>query len=167
MSKLVPRQIYLDIVEWEQLGEKIGKNARSQWIREQIHEMVKLPDEKAAIEQRLEETDLTRQKLKEKLSVIQQREQREFEELGNKSDRMDKAIREAEKLISKQKTINRETMDKVPMIGQDQIKEISENFKVDADDLLDILRAYEELEILKYGNAGTHDTKDSVYSVGR
>ena len=167
MSKLVPRQIYLDIVEWEQLGEKIGKNARSQWIREQIHEMVKLPDEKAAIEQRLEETDLTRQKLKEKLSVIQQREQREFEELGNKSDRMDKAIREAEKLISKQKTINRETMDKVPMIGQDQIKEISENFKVDADDLLDILRAYEELEILKYGNTGTHDTKDSVYSVGR
>lgn len=167
MSKLVLRQIYLDIVEWEQLGEKVGKNMRSQWIREQIHEMVKLPDERKALEEKLKQTDLMKQKLTDKLVDMNQREREELETLGNQSDRMDKAIKEADKIISTQTTLSKETKTHVPMIGLDQIKEISDNFKVNREELEDILRAYNELEILKYGGAGTKETTDSVYTVGR
>lgn len=167
MSKLVPRQIYLDIEEWEQLGEKVGKNNRSQWLREQIHEMVKLPDERQALEESLEQHEIMTGKIKEKLFDLRQREQIELEELGNKSDRLDKALEEANELLQKQTTLSRETKQHVPMIGLDQIKEIAENFKVDNEELLDIIRADDTVEILKYGNAGTKETKSSVFTPGR
>lgn len=163
MSKLVPRQIFLDIQEWEELGEKIGKRNRSDWIRQQIHEEVKIAEETEILEEQISQTESLLDKMKGKMEEIQQETQNKIDQMGNDEERLFKAFEEAETLARKQtKRLRRNDVPR-PSIGLDQIQEIAERYMTDKNELEQMIRIELNPDIPKYGILKLKETKDSVY----
>jgi hypothetical protein len=171
-SMLKQKLISVDEEEWQQLGEKVGFRNRSQWIREQIHEMVKLPDTKEAIEQELDNLSSTTNRLIEKLETMEEKEYKEFKELGETEERFKKAMMAVKDSIKEMPSNKRDDYGQLikgpdgrllmeQVVGQDKIKEIAVTYKINEDELTTKIHEKFNIKLIKYHEGQYNQTQDN------
>lgn len=170
-SMLKQKLISVDEKEWQELGRKVGPRNRSQWIRDKIHEAVKLPDTKTGLENEITTASSYLSNLQSELEKITSKEENEMKTLGDIEERVEKAISEAGDLItyaiSKERDNNGKMLRddynnplKVKTIGKDQIKSLAELYKIDAEELEYKIKIHYNLEIVKIGQIPTIEKPD-------
>jgi len=143
------KPILLDVKEWEQLGEKVGEKGRSAWIRNAIHEEVKLPDDIKVLN--VIEDDLFSQleRVQNRKASILEKQETAVKTIEEGKTVFETAVEECKKLIVEEhKQFKTKTIDRKEL-GIDIIEEQADLYQISKDDLEAKLRTIEDLKIIK------------------
>jgi hypothetical protein len=127
--------MYLDPIQWEMLGQKVGDRNRSAWIRQKIEEELRIPDDIELLEE--EEAKLGRhlKTITTKREALESKQESVRETKGDLKTRMKKAMRMVRKNLKEPTRLQKKHGYKGYEFGKDKIKEIAHRYDIDYDEL--------------------------------
>lgn len=161
-QKLKLKNIYIDPIQWDMLGEKVGSLNRSAWIRQRIDEELKVPDDPELLKAERIKQEKYLDTLKEKENRIISKREEIIENQGDLKTRMKRAMRRVRKNIKDNsihtKTRNIERYE----IGLDLLKEIGIKYEIDYEELQKEVIAKINVKFVRIHDVGITESGKSL-----